>query len=266
MKSKTKKLLSLVIMMCVILVSIAPVQTQAAVKLNVSNATISTGRNLTVKIIGTNTAKWTVSNSHIKIAYQTGTYARIKGVSVGTSYLKANVNGKTYKCKITVDSWPKPDGSRANPYDAFNPYTSDIYYFGQRLGKFKIQLLDYRDGEDAQSYMDALNRKDEDFNCKIKKNQEFVCMKFRIKYVSGNDEVFLGNLINGFYNSDANKSVTRSVVIDELPGNTENMEQLSILPGANVTCMSISVIKKGNAPVTYDLETKNNNYPLFIIP
>ncbi len=91
-------------------------------------------------------------------------------------------------------------------------------------------------------------------------------MKFKIKYISGDEEAFLGDIINGFFNFDAKKSVKRSVVIDELPGNSENIEQIRVLPGASVTCMSISIVKRGNTPITYNIETGPDNYSLFIVP
>ncbi len=266
MKNKFKKLLSIIMIVCLIFGAAPAEKANAAVKLNTTQSMVGVGRNLTIKISGADSVKWSVSNGHIKIVHKTDSYARIKGVSAGISYLKAKTKGKTYKCKIIVDNWPKPDGSRANPYDAFNPFTSNIYYFGEKLGKFKIQLLDYKDGENAKEYMDSLRKKDDDFYYKVNKKQEFICMKFKIEYISGDDEVFLGNIINEFLNSDAKKSVKRSVVIDELPGNTENMEQISVLPGESVTCMSISVVKKGNTPITYRLETEPENYSLFIVP
>ncbi len=265
MKNKLKRLLVAAIALCII-IGISPViQTQAAVKLSATQSVVGVGRNLTIKIIEADSAKWSVSNGHIKIMYKTDSYVRIKGVSSGISYLKAKVNGKMHKCKISVDKWPKPDGSRANPYDAFNSYTSNVYYFGKMIGKFKIKLLDYKDGEDAQEYMDALRKKDNDFYYKANRNQEFVCMKFKIKYISGDDEVFLGNIINRVLNFDAKKSVRRSVVIDELPGNIKNMEQISAAPGESVTCMSISIVKKGNTPITYNIETESGTRDLFII-
>ncbi len=162
MKNKFKKLLSIIMIACLILCVVPAEKADAAVKLSTTQSMVGVGRNLTIKIAGADSVKWSVTNGHIKITHKTDSYARIKGVSAGTSYLKAKTNGKTYKCKIIVDNWPKSDGSRANPYDAFNPFTSNIYYFGQKLGKFKIQLLDYKDGENAQEYMDALRKKDED--------------------------------------------------------------------------------------------------------
>lgn len=100
MKSKSKKLLSLVIMICVILVSIAPVRTQAAVKLSETRKTLEIGQSLTLKVKGTNQkVKWSSDDTWVAEVNKTG---KVTAKNEGTATITAKVSKKALKCKVTV--------------------------------------------------------------------------------------------------------------------------------------------------------------------
>lgn len=102
MKAKTKKLLSLVIMICVILASIAPVQTQASVKLNATSKTLSVGQSFVLKVSGTfERVKWSSNKSSVASVNQSG---KVTAKKAGNATIKAKVSGKTLKCKVKVKS------------------------------------------------------------------------------------------------------------------------------------------------------------------
>lgn len=100
MKAKTKKLLSLAIMICVILVSIAPVQTRAAVKLSETRKTLEIGQSLMLKVRGTSQkAKWSSDDTSVASVNKSG---KVTAKGEGTATITAKVAKKNLKCKITV--------------------------------------------------------------------------------------------------------------------------------------------------------------------
>ncbi|MDE7422671.1 MAG: hypothetical protein K2N51_03115 [Lachnospiraceae bacterium] len=109
---RNKRISSLFIITALIFSLLPAIPINAKVKLNSTNKTLYVGKTTTIKINGAKkSVKWSVSNSHIRITKQTKTYAKIKGMSKGTSYLKAKVSSKTYKCKVVVKNIaekPKP--------------------------------------------------------------------------------------------------------------------------------------------------------------
>ena len=99
---KNKKITSLILVFALMLSLFPSVSASAKAKLSATSKTLTVGKTATIKITGEKSAKWSVSNGKIRIVKSTKTYAKIKAVSKGTSYLKAKVGNKTYKCKITI--------------------------------------------------------------------------------------------------------------------------------------------------------------------
>ena len=99
---KNKKITSLILVFALMLSLFPSVSASAKAKLSATSKTLTVGKTATIKITGSKSAKWYVSNGKIRIVKSTKTYAKIKAVSKGTSYLKAKVGNKTYKCKITI--------------------------------------------------------------------------------------------------------------------------------------------------------------------
>lgn len=72
-------------------------------KFSPSKKSIKVGDSTTIKILNAKgKVKWSVSNGIIRIVKSTNRYAKIEGRKAGTAYLNAKVDGKTYKCKVTV--------------------------------------------------------------------------------------------------------------------------------------------------------------------
>lgn len=103
-QTKTKKLLTLAaIMLSLLMVFPSSANAAGKTKLNSTKKTINVGDMCTVKLLNNKKkVKWSVSNKNIRIVRKNNKQAKIKGVSKGTSYLKAKAGGKTYKCKITI--------------------------------------------------------------------------------------------------------------------------------------------------------------------
>ena len=99
---KNKKITSLILVFAIMLSLFPSVSASAKAKLSATSKTLTVGKTATIKITGSKSAKWYVSNGKIRIVKSTKTYAKIKAVSKGTSYLKAKIGNKTYKCKITI--------------------------------------------------------------------------------------------------------------------------------------------------------------------
>lgn len=108
MKNKIRRdiisIYSLLVMICVL--TAFPVLTQAKreVSISPSEKTIAVGKTVTIKLKNNSKkVKWSTSNKKIKILSKSNKQAKIKGIKKGTSYVKAKVGGKTYKCKIVVE-------------------------------------------------------------------------------------------------------------------------------------------------------------------
>lgn len=117
---KTKKLLTITAVIMMLLMVFFPETTQAAgkTKLNATNKTINVGDSCTVKLLNNKkNVKWSVSNKNIRIVSKNNKQAKIKGIKKGTSYLKAKVGSKTYKCKVAVKEKSKKKSIQGIEYE-----------------------------------------------------------------------------------------------------------------------------------------------------
>lgn len=105
-----KKLIILVVValsVTLIIPSIAPCATvstveAAKVKISKSKLYLTKGKSEILKIKGTSSkVKWTTSNKKIAKVNSKG---KVTGVSKGTTTITAKVNGKKYKCKVTIET------------------------------------------------------------------------------------------------------------------------------------------------------------------
>ena len=101
MKKSIIKAFSVCLVFMLVL-SVVPMQAQAKtkVKINKTKATIYVGKTTTLKITGTNKKiKWSSSNKKIATVSSKG---KVTAKKKGTATITAKVNGKSYKCKVTV--------------------------------------------------------------------------------------------------------------------------------------------------------------------
>lgn len=253
---RTKKILLTTILTVMMLCFVFPQNVYAAKKpkLSPTKKTVYVGKTVTIKLKNNKKkVKWSVSNKKIKITKKSKTYVKIKGLKKGTSYVKAKIGKKTYKCKITVKSVSKNvAGSRENPLSAYSEYTANIYDYGTYLGKFRIQLLDYKDGEEAWELVSK-----NEFNEKPSASQEYIYVKFKITYLSGEKQVDATEIVNhysNFFNTQSNYKLEN---IDWAFGfeDVEDMANVSLYPGGSAVCSQAILIRAGNTPITYRLET-----------
>ena len=98
-----KKLLSVffaIIMVCSLCIIPA---SAASPKLNKKVASLPIGYSLTLKVSNADDVKWSSNDKSIaKVKSAKGNTAKIVGVSSGSTYIYADVNGKQLKCKVTV--------------------------------------------------------------------------------------------------------------------------------------------------------------------
>lgn len=225
-------------------------------QLDKTNLSLKTGNVVTVKILNAKgTVKWSKSDNKIKIEKSTNSYAKIKAVNSGTTYLQAKYLGKTYKCKIIIQNSAPVAGSRTNPLSAYNEYTTNIYDYGRYLGKFKIQLLDYKDGKEAWNYLSKY-----EYNDAPTSSREYIYVRFKITYLSGSDQIDATDVVNhysNFFNSNANYQLDNLDWASD-PEDIEDMVNISLYPGGNAICSTAILICSGNTPITYRLETKDS--------
>ncbi len=147
-------------------------------------------------------------------------------------------------------------GSRENPLYAYESCTTDIYDYDTYIGKFEIQLLDYKDGQDAYDYV----MKNE-YNTKPTSSQEYIYLKFKINYISGLKQVDISDVINyhsNLFNSDANYQLDNIDWGFDFE-DVDNMTDVSLYPEGSAICSEAIIIRAGNSPITYRLQTGYNS-------
>lgn len=147
-------------------------------------------------------------------------------------------------------------GSRENPLYAYESYITDVYDYDTYIGKFEIQLLDYKHGQDAYDYV----MKNE-YNTEPTSSQEYIYIKFKINYLSGSRQVDASDVINhhsNLFNSDANYQLDN---IDWGYGfeDVDDMANVSLYPGGSTICSKAIIVRTGNSPITYRIQTGYNN-------
>ena len=96
---KIARLLTMFLVAMVMFTSF-PVQTEAAVKISKTKATVYVGSSVTLKITGTSKkVAWSTSNKKIAAVSSKG---KVTGKKAGTATITAKVGKKSYKCKVTV--------------------------------------------------------------------------------------------------------------------------------------------------------------------
>ena len=99
MKSRKQSVLMVLMVMLVCMMAM-PVHASAAVKLNKKKATVYSGKTLQLKVKGTTQeVSWSSNKPSVASVSQNG---KVKAVKRGTAVIAARVNGKSYKCRITV--------------------------------------------------------------------------------------------------------------------------------------------------------------------
>lgn len=118
MKTKQFLTIALAIMLSLMMFFPSTAQAVAKTKLSVTKKTINVGDSCTVKLLNNSKeVKWSVSNKNIKIVSKSNKQAKIKGIKKGTSYLKAKVGSKIYKCKVTVNEESKKKSIQGIEYE-----------------------------------------------------------------------------------------------------------------------------------------------------
>lgn len=261
----------------------------ATIKISKKKATLTKGQSITLKIKGTKKkAKWSSSNKSVATVSSKG---KVKAKKVGKTTIMAKVAKKSLKCKVKVekkhDAYPESPtpietktpvptptltptpvpnfepGSKENPLSAYTPYTTDIYDYETNIGKFTIQLLDYKDGQDAYGYV----MKNE-INDEPTESQEYIYVKFKIDYLSGQKEVSATEVVNhysNFYNSVSNYQLENNgwgFGFEDV----EDMVNISLYPGGSAICSKAIIVRSGNTPITYRIQTgydRKNYVPIY---
>ena len=151
----------------------------------------------------------------------------------------------------------KGDGSRTNPYSAYNWHKVDIYNtWGEYNGTVKIKLLKYMDGEEAEEY---INKNLEYEKYKPKKYEEIIYMRFKIKCKKSTNGISCSNIIGNIYNFKKNKRINASVILSDTTDGLDNMNTTNLQKGGTSTCVFMATVKKDKSPYSFTIFDKNNN-------
>lgn len=222
-------------------------------KLNKTKLSLKLNSSYTLKLRGTNeTVTWGSSNSKVVSVYD----GKLEALNVGTSTITAKVLNKKFKCKVTVSEDTSP-GSRLSPLYPYQPYTTDVYDGSTYLGKFTIELLDYKDGSVALNYVSK-----NEFNPIPGSEQEYIYLKFKLNYLTGTG----GTPVSAYdiLNPNANlfdSSGTRNIDSIDWAFNFESIKDMidvTLYPGGIAECSKAILIDGGNTPITYRIQTGYN--------
>ncbi len=101
MNSKTKKLISAVLALCMVLVLIFPAQTYGAAKINKEEASIYVGDTLQLKVTGTSkNTKWSSSDKKVVVVDKNG---KVTAKSEGDAVIYAKSGRETLSCWVDVN-------------------------------------------------------------------------------------------------------------------------------------------------------------------
>lgn len=141
----------------------------------------------------------------------------------------------------------KEDGSKKNPYSAYKSCKTEVYG-ASYAGKFKIRLVDYKDGKEALKFL-----KENGVKKNPGKSKEYVYLKFKIKCISADEEVPADLILNeysSFFDSKFKKQLKAELIpVDD--GNKELSYNTMISPGETVICSIALSVKSGSTPITY---------------
>lgn len=144
----------------------------------------------------------------------------------------------------------EPAGTFHNPLNGCDPFTSEFYYYGKSLGKYTIQLMEYKEGEEAWNIV-YQNRK----NKRPRKGQEYIYIKFIISNVQGyaTDAADIVNFFTHFYQLDGTQiePIGWGTEFENIPCISGN----NIMRGKSSTCSAAIVVEKDRSGMLYKLET-----------
>lgn len=127
-----------------LVLSISPVQSNAAVKISAKKKTLTVGKSVTLKIKGTKKkVRWSSSNKKVATVSSKG---KVKAKKVGKVTITAKVKKKKYKCKINVKS--KKVNKKKTPISNNNNNSNDKDKFSasDALKNISYKLLDTGNG------------------------------------------------------------------------------------------------------------------------
>ena len=183
----------------------------AGPKLNMKKATIYVGKTVKLKVKNTKKKiKWSSSKKSVATVSKKGV---VKGKKAGTSTIKAKVENKTYKCKVTV----KIDGNRIRK-DIVNLLTNKgiykidddgyAYYELESWWKNDYTVLDYY-VDSGNIWLQTLDIDNWDFIAINIKNP--IAKKCEFRYYDAEwDETVTGELIKKKYQKDSGISILLS--------------------------------------------------------
>ncbi|MCR5796809.1 MAG: hypothetical protein K6G63_02690 [Eubacterium sp.] len=238
-------------------IALATQSADAKVRINKKAVKLSVGRSVKLKLRGTKKkAKWSSSKKSVAKVYSSG---KVVAKKAGTAKIYAKVGSKKYTCKITVTSSGKR-GSVKNPISAYAKNTITYYNGPTKIGKFQIQLLDFKSGSKANELVAK-----QASNPKPTMNQEYLYFKFKIKYISGSQVTPAKELFD-YYHNIFNSSGTTSVTNIDWGfffDTTEDLSNVKLAPNNTIECSKAILVNKGYTPVIYRIPTGPTSYTWF---
>lgn len=197
---------------------------------------------------------WTSSNEKVAIIDKNG---NVNSVGCGECKIKADIgDGEEYECNVTVRKSDYAIGGRLNPISGYKEYITDVYDY-RYLGRFKIQLLDYKDGDEAWEYI----RKNNEYADFPTNSQEWIYLKFKLNYINGNGQISAENIVNRFsniFNFNSNHMVENISWAYNFE-DSEDIGDIYLYPGGSSVFSTAILVKSGNTPITYRIQTGETN-------
>lgn len=241
-----------------VFISSMPVQAET-VKLSKKQYTMKVGKTYTLKVKGTTAkVKWSSSDKSIATVSKKG---KVKAKKPGVVTITAKVKKKKYTCEITIKTKRSgKKGSRTNPISAYKKNTFNYYEEGKKKGKFSMKLLSFISGDEA-----AEMAKGNTANLAPESDQEYIYFKFQIQYLSGDQTINAKDMFNYYYNiyDYTGKKQQNNLDWGFFFEPIDDLGETILSPGNKVICGKAILIKKGNQPIIYRIQTGKNSYTWF---
>lgn len=151
----------------------------------------------------------------------------------------------------TPEPTPEP-GSKEKPLSGYEEFESEVYRYEKNMGKFKIRLIDYKEGEEAYNLV-----KNNTFNEKPRETQEYIYFKFELSHLSGDVLAEAVDIINWpicLYRKGSDEPI-KIEGFGVLFEDVQSFSSTKLDAGESAICSMAFLVRKREEPVIYNILT-----------
>ncbi len=241
--------------------------------LSTTKCTITAGNQYALKLNNCSRSK-TFSSNNTSVA-TVSSKGIIKAKREGIAKIIVKISDKTYCCVVTVKNKTSkstihiPAGTQNDPINAYETFTSDMYYNANYLGNFSIKLLNFQHGKNITGItpITKLGKNNDEYD---PDKYEYLYLKFQVKYNYGKDilnafDLFknrdvttIGVFYYDFFDTAFNNHMSDWVRSPRYYDSCSNIFDTKLLPGDIKVFSLLMIIPKNQKLLGYRLQTGVN--------